>query len=240
MIDTDLFRVAFSNQGANVRSWQLKNYKGNDGKPLELMNTSAGLNYPFSLYFPGEAGRQSQLGLVHTDRDPDGLGVSYAFSDGHTSVRKILPLPEEQLPGRQVSTEVTVDGKPVPAMIQWRGGFGDLTIPNASANERTLYFDVAKNKLWRTDAAHRQERPGLPPREISPSPAWPINISPRSSCRRATAPPGDDVSDTVRTPLEDKPAAFAGVAVSRWRPATASSSSSAPRISTCSPASTPS
>ena len=53
VIDTDLFRVAFSNQGANVRSWQLKKYKGNDGKPLDLVNTAAGLNYPFSLYFPG-------------------------------------------------------------------------------------------------------------------------------------------------------------------------------------------
>src|SRR5579871_1787563 len=38
VIDTDLFRVAFSNQGATVRSWQLKKYKGNDDKPLELMN----------------------------------------------------------------------------------------------------------------------------------------------------------------------------------------------------------
>ena len=41
VIDTDLFRVTFSNQGANVRSWQLKKYRGNDGKPLELVNTAA-------------------------------------------------------------------------------------------------------------------------------------------------------------------------------------------------------
>ena len=46
-----------------------------------------------------------------------------------------------------VSTEVTLDGKPLPHMIQWRGGFGDLTIANPSANQRTLYFDVAQNKL---------------------------------------------------------------------------------------------
>jgi YidC/Oxa1 family membrane protein insertase len=32
-------------------------------------------------------------------------------------------------------------------MIQWRGGFGDLTINNAAANQRTLFFDVAANKL---------------------------------------------------------------------------------------------
>src|SRR5262245_7835685 len=32
-IETDLYRVTFSNQGANVRSWQLKKYRGNDSKP---------------------------------------------------------------------------------------------------------------------------------------------------------------------------------------------------------------
>src|SRR5690348_16652262 len=38
VIDTDLFRVVLSNQGGNVRSWQLKKYRGNDGKWLELVN----------------------------------------------------------------------------------------------------------------------------------------------------------------------------------------------------------
>src|SRR5438067_7573844 len=33
VIDTGVFRVTFSNQGANVRSWVLKNFKGNDKKP---------------------------------------------------------------------------------------------------------------------------------------------------------------------------------------------------------------
>src|SRR5579872_336858 len=31
-IDTNLFRVMVGNQGANVRSWILKKYHGNDGK----------------------------------------------------------------------------------------------------------------------------------------------------------------------------------------------------------------
>src|SRR5215831_15428424 len=52
MIDTDKFRVVFNNQGATVRSWLLKSYKGNDNKPLELVNTAAALEFPFSLFFP--------------------------------------------------------------------------------------------------------------------------------------------------------------------------------------------
>src|SRR5262249_21689244 len=54
VIETDLFHVSFSNQGATVRSWLLKTYKGNDGKPLDLVNSNAGIEFPFSLYFPGQ------------------------------------------------------------------------------------------------------------------------------------------------------------------------------------------
>src|ERR1035441_3464157 len=44
VVDTDLFTVAFSNQGATVRSWRLKKYRGNDGKYLELDRKSTRLN----------------------------------------------------------------------------------------------------------------------------------------------------------------------------------------------------
>ena len=48
-----------------MRSWQLKKSKGNDNKPLDLVNAASGLEYPFSLYFPKEEARhQRQLGLV--------------------------------------------------------------------------------------------------------------------------------------------------------------------------------
>src|ERR1019366_7994305 len=51
VINTDLYRITFSNQGANVRSWQLKKSLA-DGKPLELVNTAAAVEdpFPFSLY----------------------------------------------------------------------------------------------------------------------------------------------------------------------------------------------
>ena len=90
VIDTSLFRIQFSNQGATVRSWQLKKFHGNDGKWLELMNTASGLEYPFSLYFPGAQPTAKVNWTYYTQTaDPDGLGVSYAFSDGHTSVHRV-------------------------------------------------------------------------------------------------------------------------------------------------------
>src|SRR3954452_17663795 len=82
IIDTDLYRIAISNQGATVRSWQLKKYRGNDQKPLELVNTASGLDFPFSLHFPGQkpAANVNWTWYKQTG-DPDGLGVTYEFSD---------------------------------------------------------------------------------------------------------------------------------------------------------------
>jgi YidC/Oxa1 family membrane protein insertase len=147
IIDTDLYRIAFSNQGGTVRSWQLKKTNGNDLKTLDLVNSAAGMDFPYSLYFP------NQKPLVNVNftwykqtAEPDGLGVTYEFSDGHVSVRKVFRFQKASYLS-MVSTEVTLDGKPLPHMIQWRGGFGDLTIASPTGDQRTLYFDVTANKL---------------------------------------------------------------------------------------------
>ena len=52
-IDTDVFRISFSNRGAVAKSWLLKKYKAHGGNPLELVNTAAKVERPFALYFPG-------------------------------------------------------------------------------------------------------------------------------------------------------------------------------------------
>src|SRR6516165_8396456 len=124
VIDTDLYRITLSNQGANVRSWQLKNYRGNDGKPLELVNTASGLEFPFSLYFAGQKpSTDVNWAWYKQTPTPDGLGVDYQYSDGHTLVRKSFRFQKSSYRSA-VTSEVIVDGKPVPAMLQWRGGFG--------------------------------------------------------------------------------------------------------------------
>ena len=113
-IETDLYKIQFSNQGGTVRSWQLKKTKGNDNKPLDLVNTAAGVEYPFSLHF------QEQKPLVNVNWtwykqtvDSDGLGVAYEFSDGHVGVRKVFRFEKTSYLSK-VSTEVTLDGKPLP------------------------------------------------------------------------------------------------------------------------------
>src|SRR5450759_2004017 len=147
VIETDLYKIAFSNQGGTVRSWQLKKTNGNDLKTLDLVNSAAGMDFPYSLYFPNQKPLVNVNFTWYTQTvEPNGLGVTYEFSDGHVSVRKVFRFQKASYLS-MVSTEVTLDGKPVPHMIQWRGGFGDLTLSGAASNQRTLFFDVAQNKL---------------------------------------------------------------------------------------------
>src|SRR5215472_17187520 len=49
VVDTDLYRVVFSNRGAVVQQWTLKKYTDDNGNPLELVNGvgAAKTGYPF-------------------------------------------------------------------------------------------------------------------------------------------------------------------------------------------------
>jgi YidC/Oxa1 family membrane protein insertase len=52
VVENELYRIQFSNRGAQVKSWILKRYKGTDGKPLDLVHNQAAklFGYPLSLY----------------------------------------------------------------------------------------------------------------------------------------------------------------------------------------------
>jgi YidC/Oxa1 family membrane protein insertase len=159
-IETNLFRVTFNNQGATVRSWQLKKYKGNDNKPLDLVNPAVGSSdvpFPFSLYFAGQPPTAKVNQVYYTQSpDADGLGVAFGYSDGHTNVRKTFRFQRDSYLC-EVSSVVTVDQRPLANAIEWRGGFGDLTVSNAASKENTLYFSPAENKLYEQSAKAGKE-----------------------------------------------------------------------------------
>ena len=214
VIDTDFFRVAFSNQGATVRSWLLKKYKGNDNKPLELMNTAAGLPFPFSLYFPGQAPTPDVNWTFYKQTpDADGLGVTYEYSDGHVVVRKQFRF-ERSSYLSHIETEVNSDGQTVPQMIQWRGGFGDLTVTSPSAAGSTLYFNLAENKLFEQNARVAKNGPVTVSGNFSFAGLEDKYFAAAFLPEESGAARVMTFSDNVRTVLEQTPAPFTGVAVS--------------------------
>jgi YidC/Oxa1 family membrane protein insertase len=214
VVETDLYRVTFSNQGATVRDWVLKNYRGNDSKPLDLVNTASGLPAAFALSFPGDKpAKDVNWAWYEQTVEPDGLGVDYTYSDGHTSVRKTFRFQKNSYLSK-ITTEVTIDGKPVPHRIEWRGGFGDLTVDNPSPNGRALYFDVDKNKLSEKTANDSKNGPVAASGNFSFAGVADNYFSAVFLPEGATNLEVVAMTDHVRTVTHEKPAAFSGVAIS--------------------------
>jgi YidC/Oxa1 family membrane protein insertase len=149
LIDTDLYRIEFSNRGAVVRSWILKKYKDTTGKQVDLVNQTAvaKTGYPFSIVLPGpKPPVDLDQALYAPKPTADGLGVAYEYSNGQVLSRKTFHFKKDSYLA-DLSFEVVADGKPIPALLAWRGGFGDRQVPNAWASQRSVYFDLTANKL---------------------------------------------------------------------------------------------
>jgi YidC/Oxa1 family membrane protein insertase len=96
--------------------------------------------------------------LYAIKRSGDGLEVNFEFSDGKVAARKSFRFAKNSYQS-QVSSEVTDGGTPVPNLIEWRGGFGDMTVPSPAAAQHTLHYDASAGKLITTDAKAAKNGP---------------------------------------------------------------------------------
>jgi YidC/Oxa1 family membrane protein insertase len=149
VVETDLYKILFSNRGAVVRSWILKKYADSDGTPLELVNASAALKtgFPFSLRFkdPPPATDLNQA-LYAVKPAPDGLGVDFEYSDGDLVARKSFRFQQKSYLS-EFNSEVWKDGSRLAHAIEWRGAFGDSTAQNAATVQNSVHYDLVSGKL---------------------------------------------------------------------------------------------
>jgi YidC/Oxa1 family membrane protein insertase len=148
VVETNLYRVVFSNRGAVVREWTLKKYTDDDGKPLELVNKLSAdkVGYPFQFDFEQKKpGVDLNSVLFEAQPSPDGLGITYEYSDASISARKTFRFHKNEYL-TDVSADVRQNGFVLPFLIAWRGAFGDSSDINPG-NQRTIYFDISENKL---------------------------------------------------------------------------------------------
>ena len=148
VVESPLYVVEFSNRGGVVRSWKLKKYS-DDQKPahlLDLVNNSAAqeLGWPFSLVL-SDSQLEAKTNTALYEVTP-GIGnltapteVTFHWSDGHLDVTKKLNFGLDYVMSAEVS--VLLDGKPIPAGIAWRGGFGDRAVYKA-ASLVTVYYKL--------------------------------------------------------------------------------------------------
>jgi len=150
VVDTDLYRIRFSNHGAVVRSWVLKKYSDRAGKPLELVDQAAlaKIPAPFALALKDEqAANALNYGYYAAHPNPDGLGIQYEFSDGKNHAKKSFTFQKNSYLS-QVATEVTENGAPAAHMLEWRGGFGDASALNRAGDQHAVYFDLSAPKTF--------------------------------------------------------------------------------------------
>jgi len=160
-IDTDVYRVVFSNRGAVVRSWVLKDYKDHAGKPLELVYQPGltRVSSPFAVDVKGQTlATDPNTALFKTERSGGGLDVSFEFSDGRALTKKAFRFAQKSYLV-SVTSEITQNGTAVPHLLTWRGGFGDPTVHNPTSEQHALYYDLPNAKLQQKQASDAKNGP---------------------------------------------------------------------------------
>jgi len=130
-VDSELYRVVFTNAGADVKSWILKRYTDDNGKPLDLVNADAGGKFglPLSLY-AYDAGLKAKLNSAMYVPSATGTlkapaTLSFDYSAGGLTVHKTFRFDSSYVIHADVM--VTQNGAPVTAMLAWPAGLGDQT-----------------------------------------------------------------------------------------------------------------
>jgi YidC/Oxa1 family membrane protein insertase len=154
VIESSLYRVEISNRGGVVKSWKLKKYFDDQRppRPLELVDADASqqLGWPFSLALSdSQLESRANSALYEVTPSSDEISapsdVTLHWSDGHLDVTKKLNFKQDYETSVEVS--VTLDGKPLPVAVAWRGGFGDKGVYKASQLVTVFYKSNGKLNL---------------------------------------------------------------------------------------------
>ncbi|HZC21997.1 MAG TPA: membrane protein insertase YidC [Candidatus Binatia bacterium] len=148
VIENNLYRITFTNRGAQVKSWILKKFDNDaENGPLDLVNQGAAAlyGYPLSLWTYDEALRNklsSSLYVVSEQgQQSTPTTVTFEYSDQDLAVRKTFSFDNTYVV--KIETSVTSKGSYVPALPAWPSGFGDQATPAFYA---TSWIDYQYNK----------------------------------------------------------------------------------------------
>jgi YidC/Oxa1 family membrane protein insertase len=143
VVENDLYQITFTNRGAQVKSWILKKYQDDKGKPLELVNAQASekYGYPLSLWTYDAGLRQKLTTALYvasaTGEQHAPTSIRYEYSEGGTVVRKTFSFDHSYVV--KAETSVHVNGSAVQAYPAWPAGFGDQTTSASYAAARIDY-----------------------------------------------------------------------------------------------------
>src|SRR5688500_3953487 len=139
-VNNGVVRAVFSNRGATISAWELLNYMGPDGKPVDLVPHDIQTDQPKPLslrledvaksarlnsaLFAMTGGDAAQTSTLDAQSAPVTLTFEYQDAAG-LHARKQLRI-ERNSYVVTITTQVTDGGKPVNPYIQWGPGLGDV------------------------------------------------------------------------------------------------------------------
>ena len=146
VIENENYRVEFTNRGAVVTSWQLKQYNDALGNPLDLVHAGGAERYgmPFGLLRPGGdpiEGADEALFAVNPGRSVRNAPETLTFEYAKSGLR-ILKRFAFEGSGHvvRVETQVLEAGRPQRHLLSWGGGFGDTAQAGNSVHSQTYYY----------------------------------------------------------------------------------------------------
>jgi len=166
VIENDLYRITFTNRGAQVTSWVLKKFDDDHGKPLDLVNAAAAPKYgfPLSLWTYDETQRNKINSVLYASSESGTLrapaAITFEYADQDLSVRKVFHFDHTYV--LQVETNVSVKGSPVTAFPMWPSGLGDQNSPTTFAPSRVEYqfnSNVERNPPKKISSGGTQQGP---------------------------------------------------------------------------------
>jgi YidC/Oxa1 family membrane protein insertase len=212
VIDTDLYHIVFTNKGAVVKSWLLKRFHDISGKKqLDLVNDFSGaLPLPFSIDTKGQQLSFDPNQVLYSMKpEPGGLGVTFEYSDGKSSIRKSFAFRKDSYLS-DVRSEVLENGSPVSHVLMWRGGFGDQEVRSAASQQHTVHYDSTSSKLITKSVKDAKNGP------FSDTGDFTFGGIEDNFFAAVALPAGSSLevrtySDDLKAPKEDKPESYAGV-----------------------------
>jgi YidC/Oxa1 family membrane protein insertase len=136
-VENELYKIVFTNRGAQVKHWILKKYNDTAGKPLDMVQQQAAAQFGFPLsLFTYEPALTTQLNqalyqLTVTGAQPSPTGlvlapttISFHYAGNGLDVVKTFHFDSSYVIG--VDAQVLRNGSPVRALVEWPAGLGDM------------------------------------------------------------------------------------------------------------------
>jgi len=151
VIENDLYRITFTNRGAQVKSWILKKFD-NDAQngPLDLVHSAAAqkFGYPLSLWTYDETLRNRLNSVLYIASNEGNLTapatITFEYADQDLVIRKTFRFDHTYV--LNVETSVVYKGAEIFAAPAWPAGFGDELTPASYAAAGIDYHNDASTE----------------------------------------------------------------------------------------------